>query len=330
MSSAPPPNTAMATVFSERRSDLVVTARDARADGVISVTLADPTGGQLPAWTPGAHIDVLLDDGLVRQYSLCGAPADQHSWRLGVLLDEAGRGGSRRVHETLQVGTTVAVRGPRNHFPLHSSTRYLFVAGGIGIPPILPMIAVAEAAGAEWQLWYGGRSRSSMAFLDELQEYGDHVTVWPDDERGLLPLSDILGTPQDGVLIYCCGPEGLLSAVERGAASWPAGSLHLERFSAKPVDESAGEAAGFEVVCQRSGVTVAVPPDKSIIDALEANGISVLSSCQEGVCGTCETAVLEGIPDHRDSLLSEDERESNEYMMICVSRALSERLVLDL
>lgn len=330
MSSAPPPNTAMATVFSERRSDLVVTARDVRADGVISVTLADPGGGQLPAWTPGAHIDVLLDDGLVRQYSLCGAPADQHSWRLGVLLDGAGRGGSRRVHETLHVGSTVAVRGPRNHFPLHASDRYLFVAGGIGITPILPMIATADAAGAEWQLWYGGRTRASMAFQDELERYGDRVTLWPDDERGLLPLAEILGTPQDGTLIYCCGPEGLLSAVENGSSAWPAGSLHLERFSAKPVEEPAGGPAGFEVVCQRSGVTVAVPPDKSIIDALEANGISVLSSCQEGVCGTCETAVLEGLPDHRDSLLSEDERESNEYMMICVSRALSDRLVLDL
>jgi ferredoxin len=169
-----------------------------------------------------------------------------------------------------------------------------------------------------------------MAFLDELAAYGDRVTVWPDDEKGLLPLGEILDPPKEDTLVYCCGPEGLLGAVERGVAAWPSGSLHLERFAAKPVEEPAGGPSGFEVVCQRSGVTVAVPPDKSIIDALEANGISVLSSCQEGVCGTCETAVLEGVPDHRDSLLSEDERESNEYMMICVSRALSERLVLDL
>jgi ferredoxin-NADP reductase len=329
MSSAQSSNTAMATVFSERRSDLVVTARETRADGVIALTLADPSGAQLPGWTPGAHIDVLLADDLVRQYSLCGSPSDQHHWRIGVLLDEKGRGGSRQVHETLPVGAAVAVRGPRNHFPLHAAESYVFIAGGIGITPILSMIAAADGSGADWQLWYGGRSLASMAFLDELRVSGERVTIWPDDERGLLPLDDILGQPRDGALVYCCGPEPLLAAVEQRCAAWPPGSLHLERFAAKPQDPAAS-AAAFEVVCQRSGVTVTVPPDKSIIDALEANGVSVLSSCQEGVCGTCETAVLEGTPDHRDSLLSEDERESNEYMMICVSRCLSERLVLDL
>jgi ferredoxin len=169
-----------------------------------------------------------------------------------------------------------------------------------------------------------------MAFLDELEQYGDRVTVWPDDERGLLPLEEILATPADGVLVYCCGPEGLLSAAEARCASWPPGALHLERFSAKPQEAPAGGESGFEVVCARSGVTVTVPPDKSIIEALEENGVSVLYSCQEGVCGTCETAVLAGTPDHRDSLLSEDEREANEYMMICVSRAVSPQLELDL
>jgi ferredoxin-NADP reductase len=320
----------MATVFSERRSDLVVTARESRAEGVVALTLADPSGAQLPGWTPGAHIDVLLDDTTVRQYSLCGPPSDQHSWRIAVLLDPSGRGGSRLVHDTLEVGGTVAVRGPRNHFPLHAADRYVFLAGGIGITPLLPMITVANQAGADWQLWYGGRSRASMAFLDELSSFGDRVTLWPEDERGLLPLGEILGTPIEGALVYCCGPEGLLAAAEQRCAPWPPGSLHLERFAAKPQEAAAGQAAGFEVVCQRSGVTVPVPPDKSIIEALEEHGISVLSSCQEGVCGTCETQVIDGIPDHRDSLLTEDERESNEYMMICVSRAKSERLVLDL
>lgn len=327
--------TAMATVFSERRSDLVVTARETPAEGVIALTLANPGGAQLPAWTPGAHIDVLLGEDesgheTVRQYSLCGAPADQHSWRIAVLRDDAGRGGSRRIHETFQVGSTVAVRGPRNHFPLHASNRYIFIAGGIGITPILPMITVAEESGAEWELWYGGRSRSSMAFVSDLEKYGQRVTLWPDDEQGLLPLDRILGAPGDGVLVYCCGPEALLSAVETRCATWPSVALHLERFAAKPQEPSAVEPAGFAVVCQRSGVTVSVAPDQSIIDALEANGISVLSSCQEGVCGTCETRVLEGTPDHRDSLLTEEERAENEYMMICVSRSLTDRLVLDL
>ena len=330
MSSGEAPNAAMLTVFSERRSDLAITARETRAEGVISLTLADPGGAQLPGWTPGAHIDLLLDDA-VRQYSLCGPPGDQHTWRIAVLLDQDGRGGSKRVHQMLKTGDQVAVRGPRNHFPLHAAPRYIFIVGGIGITPILPMIEVATEAGSDWRLYYGGRSRASMAFLDELETYGERVTIWPDDEKGLLPLDDILADPAEGVLVYCCGPEGLLAAAEQRCAAWPAGALHLERFSAKPQPEpAAGKEAPFEVVCQRSGLTVTVPPGTSIIDALDEQGVSVLSSCLEGVCGTCETQVLEGIPDHRDSLLSEDEREANEYMMVCVSRSKSDRLVLDL
>jgi len=330
MSSGEAPSAAMLTVFSERRSDLLITAREVRADSVISLTLADPAGAQLPAWTPGAHIDLLLGDA-VRQYSLCGAPGDQHTWRIAVLLDPNGRGGSRQVHETLNLGDQVAVRGPRNHFPLHAAPRYLFIAGGIGITPMLPMIAVAAEAGSDWWLYYGGRSLSSMAFLDELAPYGERVVLWPEDERGLLPLDEILGQPAGGALVYCCGPEGLLAATEQKCSAWPAGALHLERFTPKPQAAPAdGAEAAFDVVCQRSGVTVTVPPGTSIIEALEEQGVSVLSSCQEGVCGTCETRVLEGIPDHRDSLLSEDEREANEYMMVCVSRSKSERLVLDL
>jgi len=330
MSSGEAPNAAMLTVFSERRSDLVITARETRAEGVVSLTLADPGGAQLPGWTPGAHIDLLLDD-TVRQYSLCGPPGDQHTWRIAVLLDPDGRGGSKRVHQTLKTGDQVAVRGPRNHFPLHAAPRHIFIAGGIGITPIVPMIEVATEAGSDWRLYYGGRSRTSMAFLDELEPFRERVTIWPDDEKGLLPLDDILGDPTEGVLVYCCGPEGLLAAAEQRCAAWPAGALHLERFSAKPQPEpAAGEEAPFEVVCQRSGLTVTVPPGQSIIDALDEQGVSVLSSCLEGVCGTCETQVLEGIPDHRDSLLSEDEREANEYMMVCVSRSKSGRLVLDL
>jgi len=331
MMSGDAPTTAMSTVFSERRADLVVTARNMRAEGVISLTLADPTGAKLPAWTPGAHIDVLLDDTVVRQYSLCGSPGDQHNWRIGVLLDPGGRGGSRRVHETMNVGDAVAVRGPRNHFPLLAADRYVFIAGGIGITPMLPMLEAATDAGADWQLFYGGRSRESMAFIGELARYGDRVTLWPEDTRGMLPLDEILSSPSDRVLVYCCGPEGLLTATERQCAAWPVGALHVERFAAKPKPEAATEGdSAFEVVCRRSGVTVMVPPDKSIIDVLEENGVSVLSSCLEGVCGTCETAVLAGTPDHRDSLLTQEEREANEYMMICVGRALSDRLELDL
>ena len=330
MSSREAASAAMLTVFSEHRSDLVITAREVCAEGVIALTLADSGGGQLPAWTPGAHIDLLLDDA-VRQYSLCGLPGDQHTWRIAVLLDPAGRGGSRMVHQTMKPGDQIAVRGPRNHFPLHAAPRYIFIAGGVGITPILPMIAVATGTGSDWRLYYGGRSRASMAFLAELEPYGKRVTIWPEDEKGMLPLDQILGEPADGVLVYCCGPEGLLAAAEQRCAAWPAGALHLERFAAKPQPELAvGEEAPFEVVCQRSGLTVTVPPGKSIIDALDENGVSVLASCLEGVCGTCETRMLEGIADHRDSLLTEDEREANEVIMVCVSRSHSDRLVLDL
>ena len=314
----------------EGRGDLLITARETLADGVVSLTLADPDGARLPAWAPGAHIDLLLDD-IVRQYSLCGAPDDQHTWRIAVLLEPEGRGGSRRVHETLRPGDLVAVRGPRNHFALRPATRYVFIAGGIGITPILPMIAAASAAGADWHLYYGGRALDSMAFLGELAPHGGRVTIWPQDTRGLLPLEEILAEPDPGAGVYCCGPEGLLAAAELRCAAWPAGTLHTERFAARPqTGPAAGAEAPFDVVCQRSGLTVTVPPGKSIIDALDEQGVSVLSSCQEGVCGTCETRVLAGVPEHRDSLLSAQEREAGEYMMVCVSRSRSGRLVLDL
>jgi ferredoxin-NADP reductase len=226
------------------------------------------------------------------------------------------------------VGSRLPVRGPRNHFPLVAAERYVFVAGGIGITPLLPMVAHAEQAGAEWQLFYGGRRRGSMAFLDELAGYGDRVVLRPEDEYGLLDLPTILA-PRPDTAVYACGPEALLQAVEQQCAAWPPGSLHVERFAAKPVDEGA-EASSFEVVCQRSGITVTVPADRSILEVVQEEGVSALSSCLEGVCGTCETAVVEGVPDHRDSLLSEEEREAGDYMMICVSRSASPRLVLDL
>ena len=317
-------------MLSDQRSELLITERETSVADVVVLTLADPGGAELPAWAPGAHIDLLLGD-TIRQYSLCGAPGDLRTWRIAVLLDPDGRGGSRRVHETLRAGDLVAVRGPRNHFPLHPAPRYIFIAGGIGITPILPMIAAAAQARADWHLYYGGRSRDSMAFLGELAPHGERVTIWPQDTRGLLPLGDILAEPAQDALVYCCGPEGLLAATEQRCTAWPSGALHVERFAPRPLPEgAAAQETPFEVVCQRSGVTVTVPPGKSIIDALDERGVSVVSSCQEGVCGTCETRVLDGVPDHRDSLLSADEREANEYMMVCVSRAKSSRLVLDL
>jgi ferredoxin-NADP reductase len=316
------------TVVREFEADLVVQDSVLVAEDVVALTLGAPDGDELPAWTPGAHIDLVLGEGLTRQYSLCGPITDNTRYRIGVLRNAQGRGGSAAVHQ-LSAGATVRVRGPRNHFPLSGAQRYLFVAGGIGITPILTMIADAEAAGADWELLYGGRSRASMAFLDELAQYGDRVRVVPEDEAGRLNLDQVLGTPRSGTAVYCCGPAGLLDAVQDKCRSWPVGALHYERFSAKeqaPVD--AGSA--FEVTLARSGMTLTVTPDRSIFDVCQEAGVSVLGSCFEGVCGTCETGVLDGEVDHRDSILNEEERESNELMMICVSRCKSGQLTLDL
>jgi ferredoxin-NADP reductase len=316
-------------IVREFEADLTIVAADEVATDVLALTLAAADGSALPPWTPGAHIDLVLGDDLIRQYSLCGSPSDSTQWRVGVLRAPDSRGGSKAVHAELREGGTARVRGPRNHFPMVSSPRYLFVAGGIGITPMLPMIAAAEAAGAEWRLVYGGRSRASMAFLDELAVYGDKVTVLPQDEAGIPDLDALLGSPEPGTLVYACGPTGLLDAVEeRCAASWPTGALHLERFSAK-TSETSGNTA-FELVLQRSGLTLEVPADASVYEVCKAAGVSVVGSCLEGVCGTCETEVVDGDVDHRDSILNEAERASNEFMMICVSRCRSGRLTLDL
>jgi ferredoxin len=195
------------------------------------------------------------------------------------------------------------------------------------------MLEEVQRAGSDWTLLYGGRTRASMAFVDELAErYPDRVTVWPQDERGLLDLASVLKNPADDTLVYSCGPEGLLTAVEQNCAHWPAGALHIERFAAKaPTAEQAAEALErFEVVCQRTGVTLEVTSDQSILEVIEEADVPTMASCYEGVCGTCEARVLEGIPDHRDSVLSEAEKEAGEVMLPCVSRSRTERLVLDL
>ncbi|MEU0058847.1 PDR/VanB family oxidoreductase [Streptomyces sp. NPDC006334] len=306
-------------------AELVVAEAESAADGVLALTLRHPLGEPLPVWEPGAHVDLVLGPGLERQYSLCGDPADRSAWRIAVLREPAGRGGSVYVHDQLTPGHRVRVRGPRNHFALRPAPRYRFIAGGIGITPILPMLAAAEAAGAEWTLLYGGRSRKSMAFTGELACYGDRVTLVPQEESGLLDLAAVLDGLPEGALVYCCGPGPLLTAVEKRC---PPGTLYVERF--QPEEQPPGERAEFEVELARSGRTVTVAADVSVLDAVRAAGVEVLFSCTEGTCGTCETDVLEGAVDHRDSVLTAQEREAGETMMICVSRCRGKRLVLDL
>jgi ferredoxin-NADP reductase len=308
---------------------LRVTAKERQADGVLTLELAAPSGGRLRDWTPGSHIDLVLPNGLTRQYSLCGDRWDAHTYRVGVLREPESRGGSSHVHDSLQVGDLVGVGGPRNNFALVPSDRYLFVAGGIGVTPILPMVRQAEMLGADWQLLYGGRHRGSMGFLDELATYGDKVLVRPQDEFGLLDLAGFLGQPRSGVRVYACGPGPLLAAMERACADWPPYTLRTERFVAEEAGAPA-RTAPFEVELARTGTTVTVTPDKTVLEALNQIGVEVLSSCRRGVCGTCETTVLAGRPDHRDALLDDDEREVNDCMYVCVSRSRDERLVLDL
>ena len=324
----PGPDSVQAYLVAER--DCIVAERLDAADGVITLVLRDTEDASLPPWRPGSHVDLLLTPDLTRQYSLCGDRDDQSSWRIGVLREPAGRGGSAFIHDELHPGATVRVRGPRNNFELVEAERLLFIAGGIGITPILPMLAAATEHGTPWSLLYGGRSRPSMAFVEELSAYGDAATLRPQDEFGLLDLDSLLGTPRDDTEVYCCGPEPLLAAVEDRCGAWPAGCLHLERFAAAPTEPRTCSDRSIEVELARSGLTIVVEADQSILDACLDAGVDAVSSCEEGLCRTCETGVLEGAPDHRDSVLSEAERAAGDVMMVCVSRAHSDRLVLDL
>ena len=305
------------------------------ADGVISLQLVDPSGADLPAWEAGAHLELLLPSGLVRQYSLCGDPSDRSSYTVAVLEEPEGRGGSREVHASALVGTTVRVRGPRNHFPLVPAVRYLFVAGGIGITPLLAMARTAEAAGVPWSMVYGGRSRRSMAFVPELAALGeDRLELVPQDELGLPDLEAVLDAAGPGTQVYCCGPEGLIAAVEQRCRVRGIDEvLHVERFGAAPATgdgEGEQEATTFEVELRRSGLTLTVPADRTLIDVVRERVPEVMTSCEEGFCGTCETRVLEGVPEHHDTILSAAERAKGTTMMICVGRSASARLVLDL
>ena len=301
------------------------------ADQVMCYVLADPLGAALPPWAPGAHIDLHLPSGMTRQYSLSGDPADRRRWRIAVLLEEDGRGGSRYLHDQVREGSQLLVSQPRNNFPLASADRYVFIAGGIGITPLLPMIAAAHAAGADWRLHYGARSRARMAFADEAERYGDRCRLHPQDTAGFLPLERILRSAADGTAVYCCGPEPLLLAVEAQHRAQGGGSLHVERFRPRAAGTDAdGADDGFDVVLNSTGRVVRVPSGLSIMAALEKAGVDVPSSCREGTCASCETVVLDGEVDHRDSVLTDEERASGGTMMLCVSRARSPRLVLDL
>lgn len=308
--------------------NVVVSARETAAQGVIALQLESADGTDLPAWEPGAHIDLILPNNMVRQYSLCGHPADRSVYRLGILHEPHGRGGSAAICDRVAVGDHLTARGPRNHFNLVPARAYIFIAGGIGITPILPMIAHTRACGAATIVLYGGRNSASMAFCDEVLALDPDAHICPQDQMGLLDLDPVLGVARPDTEIYCCGPEPLLAAVTKASAHWQPGSLHIERFSAAPTGAVGGT---FCIQLQRRGLQLEVPAHRSILDVLTEAGVDVLTSCEDGVCGTCLTPLLDGTADHRDSVLSDAERSANEVIAVCVSRAApGSTLVLDL
>ncbi|MBX8687998.1 2Fe-2S iron-sulfur cluster binding domain-containing protein [Mycobacterium sp. 20091114027_K0903767] len=302
------------------------------ATEVISVVLASPAGDRLPAWAAGAHIPITLPSGRIRQYSLCGPRDDPYRYTIAVLRVADGRGGSREIHEMLRIGDVVEVGAPQNAFALSPAPRYVFLAGGIGITPIAAMIDELRSAPEcpDFTLLYGGRTRAAMAFADRLAGI-DGVALIPQDEKGMPDIAGVFADSPAGTQVYCCGPPAMLAAVADISSRYPQIELHVEKFAAapQPPAERFGDGA-FEVELARSGRTVLVTPDKSVLEAVLEVAPETPFSCTGGFCGTCETKVLAGEVDHRDDLLTETERAANTSMMICVSRSLSGKITLDL
>lgn len=303
------------------------------AEGVVELMLVDPSGAELNEWSAGAHIDLVLPSGLVRQYSLCGDPADLRSYRIAVLKEPNGRGGSTEIHGSLDRGMWIKIRGPRNHFELVDADDYILIAGGIGVTPIMVMALELSRHRKPWVLHYGGRTTRSMAYLNELRALSEQLTHFvPQDECGLLDLDLIFSRAPQKTAVYCCGPEALLTAVQARADRLSSPDLlHIERFSAPTAGpNSIQENTTFEVELRRSGITLIVPPSRSLLDVIKEFTPDVMYACEEGYCGSCEATVLDGSPDHRDSFLSKSEKESGKTMMLCVGRSLTPKLVLDL
>lgn len=312
----------------ELRLARVASIRDL-AIGIRGYDLVPADGRSFAPCEAGAHVDLHVPSALVRQYSLCGEIGATDRYRIAVKREAAGRGGSISMHDDAEVGSLLAVSAPRNFFPLAAgASATLLIAGGIGITPIYAMARSLAAAGAEWTLHYCARSEAHAAFCAELRALARHRVVAHFSEVPVLDVDALLASPSPGTQVYCCGPEALMSAVKRAAVRWDPASVHFEWFAAPAIDRSRDRPC--EVELRRSGLVLDVPADRSILEVVRANGIDVPSACEEGVCGTCETALLEGEAEHRDMLLTPAERVANRSMMICISRARSQRLVLDL
>jgi ferredoxin-NADP reductase len=304
------------------------------AESINSYELVSSTDGALPAFTAGSHIDLHLANGMIRSYSLVNDQSERRRYVIAVNNDAASRGGSRLIHETMRAGALVTISHPRNKFALQEDAGHsVLIAGGIGLTPILSMIRRLEALGRSWELFYAARTRSAAAFLDELNALRPgvhsnlHVTFDQEPDARMIDLPSIIKDARPDAHLYCCGPLPMLEAFEAATADRPASHVHVEYFKAseKPAMEG-----GFEVKLARSKQTIAVQPGQTILDALLAAGVTVNYACAEGVCGTCETRVVEGIPDHRDLFLSKEEQQANKTIMVCCSGSRSPTLVLDI
>lgn len=314
----------------DRSLRLVVTEVRQEAEDVVSLRFAAADGGPLPGWHPSSHLDLDLPSGRRRQYSLCGDPADRTTYRIAVRRLANGDGGSREIHETLTPGTELRAHGPRNAFAYAPVGACLFIAGGIGITPILPMVRAAAAAGADWRLVYTGRSRATLPFLDEIDAIGamagasGRVTVRTDDTDGIPTPEQLLSGAGPGTSVYFCGPPPLITAVRDAFPATGAGGLHFERFAAAPVVDG----TPFELQLGPDGPVLPVPADRSALSVLAEQRPETGYSCRQGFCGTCRLPVLAGEVAHAGSPTA---RRTDTNMLICVSRAASEggRITLD-
>ncbi len=303
------------------------------AENIVKLRLVAPDGRALPRWTPGAHIDVECGDAdRSRQYSLCGDPADTRALEIAVLREADGRGGSCWIHAGVKAGDRLRIRGPRNHFRMdETAKKLLLIAGGIGITPISAMARRARELGMDYELHYSGRRRTAMAFLDELAAlHGDRLRVYVSEEGRRNDLAALLDQPREGWQVCACGPKRMLEALERHCADWPGDALRIEHFESSLAQLDPSREHAFEVELKDSGITVSVPADRTVLASLRAANIDVPSDCEEGLCGSCEVRVLAGKIDHRDMVLTKAEREANDRMMTCCSRARGGKLVLEL
>lgn len=312
---------------------VVVRRREEQGQGVLVLELADPDGVPLPPFEAGAHVDLHLGDDLIRQYSLCNDPVDRSRYRLGILRDPASRGGSVAAHARLQEGTEVTIGLPRNHFPLAPGDGpVLLIGGGIGVTPMIAMAHALHVSGRPFELHYCGRSEAACAFIDELRQgpFARQVSFHFDDREEAQKLSPtaLVNDAAPGTQLYICGPAGFMDWVigAAEAAGMAADAIHKEYFQG----QVAGGGEAFQVLAKRSGKEITVAAGQTIVEALATVGIKIQVSCEQGICGTCLCNVLEGVPDHRDVFLNEDERADNDQILLCCSRAKTPRLVLDL